>query len=273
MAGDFEAFDPVADEIRLIRLLEELRCRRSNVATNRFRIEELVRETFSLEEQMLTEQQRAKRAEQGAWEARITIKRHRESRLRYLQSSKMTGVDLRSKTKQGLLSAQHDLHELQAHKMALEGKVRDLQEQVERLMMLKWRNPSSSDELQSAFQSVMYNLEEVAKRQYELVPNAEAALKRQRTLQRQRGRWLERVELLLFQNATLKHMFQTSTSELAYLNNSDNLAEQQKPHPSFLQNVFERLQSDIESYRRDYETIRIIVISAKSSEVSTQTKN
>lgn len=273
MAADF---DPVAAEIAIVRALDELCARRSNVAVHRARIDALRRDIAHLHECTDAEKHRLRVTEQRMSERLAELVRDAERRRRPMAVEKEALAQQVARAECKLSAVIGRARSLETEKLTLEGKVKDLLDQTRHLEEVLRERSGQLDQISRSSRPVLEEFQKLVARQDALQSSLLDVLRRRVALERDRRERVKQESRLVSEGASLKKDLELATSssagEVEHVGDGTEAGPDQCPAPDrWYTSLMEKLEGDAASCQRDLESLRRLVNCGTSADVALQT--
>ncbi|XP_065311360.1 cingulin-like [Dermacentor albipictus] len=270
-------FDPVAAEIAIVRALDELCARRSNVALHRARIDELRQDIAHLHERIDAEKHRLRVTEQRMSERRTELGRDAERRRRPMAAEKEALAQCVARAESKLFAVTGRARSLETEKLTLEGKVKDLLDEARHLEDVLRERGGQLDDISRASRPVLEEFGKLVARQDAMQSSLLDALGRRVALERERRELAKQESRLASEGASLKKELELATSssagEVEDVGDGTEAGHVQSPAPDrWYTSFIEKLEGDAASCQRDLESLRrAINCSTSTDDVAVQT--
>ncbi|XP_050031320.1 uncharacterized protein [Dermacentor andersoni] len=269
-------FDPVVAEIAIVRALDELCARRSNVALHRARIDELRQDIAHLHERIDAEKHRLRVTEQRMSERRTELGRDAERRRRPMAAEKEALAQCVARIEGKLFAVTGRARSLETEKLTLEGKVKDLLDEARHLEDVLRERGGQLDDISRASRPVLEEFGKLVARQGAMQSSLLDALGRRVALERERRELAKQESRLASEGASLKKDLELATSssagEVEHVGDVTETGHVQSPAPDrWYISLMEKLEGDAASCQRDLQSLRRAINCGTSTDVAVQT--
>ncbi|KAL3172775.1 hypothetical protein MRX96_038964 [Rhipicephalus microplus] len=265
-------FDPVAAEIAIVRALDELCVRRSNVAVHRTRIDELRRDIAHLRECIDVEKHRLRVTEWQMSERHSVLRQEAEQRRRPMLAEKDGLTQHIGRVKCNLSAAVGRARSLETEKLTLEGKVKDLRDQKGHLEEVLRERSAQLHDLTMACRPVLDEFGKLVALLDAVQASLFDVLRRRVALERERRECVKRESRLASECASLKKALESATSSTDEVQQAGAQAGHTGPAPDrWYKSLMEKLESDAAACQRDLESLKRAVGCGTATDVALQT--
>lgn len=265
-------FDPVAAEIAIVRALDELCARRSNVTMHRARIDELRRDIAHLRECVDAEKHRLRVTEQRMSERRSVLRREAEQRRRPMVAEKEALTQHIGSAECKLSGAIGRARSLETEKLTLEGKVKDLRDQKRHLEEVLCQRSAQLNHVTMASRPVLEEFRKLVTLQDAVQASLFDVLRRRVALERERRERVKHESRLASECASLKKALESVASSLDEVQEAGAEAGDASPvQDRWYKSLMDKLEGDVAACQRDLESLRHAIGCGTATDVALQT--
>ncbi|KAH6923009.1 hypothetical protein HPB50_020513 [Hyalomma asiaticum] len=266
-------FDPVTAEIAIVRALDELCARRSNVAMHRARIDELRRDIAHLHECIDAEQHRLRVTEQQMCERRTELELDAEQRRRPMVAEKEALTQHIARADCKLSAAIGRARSLETEKLTLEGKVKDLSDQKRHLEDVLRQRGDQLDHVSFSARPVLEEFRKLVALQDATQASLFDVLRRRVALERERRERVRHESRLASERASLNKALESAMASVDEVERECLKAagDEGPAQDRWYKSLMDKLEGDVATCQHDLEMLRRAVDCGPATDVALQT--